>query len=640
MSEEPTTGCLPPKRPTDEQLTVIRHRGKPARLLAGPGTGKTDTFAWRAKDLIETDGVKPERILMLSYSRLSAHELGARIRRCRKGDNPTPKTLHSYALEQLRRNKVASVCGERIVDAWEMKTFFREDLASRIGTTGPKAEALLNAMQADWRLLKDVDKPLPKDRAALEDALRALRPVFDFALLDELVYRLKNWGEKQPEFKPEFDYLMVDEFQDLNKCDQAVIQLIKDRSGAELLVAGDDEQSVHRWRQANPDAIRSFLKDYGAVPFDLTECWRCSQNIIDHAFSVIEPMSDRDPKRAKLVSKQKHSGEVLIVAAKSAQASPKDVARLVAHLVHVEKPCTSGQVLVLVPRRSFAEDYVEAIKKASVRAANLVEPGAVLDTKPIRQLMYALQLAMKPTDSVSFRALLYLEGGIGPARVRPIIDRAVTKGESFIDAARVSTDGKVVAVCARVAGFPAITPTAAAKDAITAMAAYLGTADGERDALLETTLAITGDLSLEIETTLQHVREFRISEQASGEENPDGPARVMSFRQAKGLSSPVVIITDVDDEIVPGGDDRQHLDEQRRLLYVSMTRAERKLYLFYCGTRARDRSAFAGTGRQRKPWEQRTPSRFLADLKIPTKKIDDLVPPAARQAASPRARGH
>ena len=630
VNEESTTPAGPaPKRPTEEQRQVIRHRGKPARLLAGPGTGKTDTFAWRAKDLIETDGVQPERILMLSYSRLSAHELGVRIRRHRTGTNPTPKTLHSYALEQLRRNRVASVCGERIVDGWEMTNFFREDLASRLGMTGAKAEELLNAMQADWRMLKDVDKPLPSDRAAIENALRALRPVFDFALLDELVYRLKSWGEKQPAFKPEFDHVMVDEFQDLNKCDQALIRLIQQRSGADVLVGGDDEQSVHRWRQANPDAIRSFPKDHGAATYELTECWRCGQNIIDHAFSVIEPMSDRDGTRAKLVSKRTDPGEVVIVAAKSAQASPKDVARLVRHLVRIEKSCTSGEVLVLVPRRPFAADYVEALQNAGERAVNLVEPGAVLDTKPIRTLIYALQLSIQPTDDISFRALLHLEGGIGPARIRPIINRAIANTETFIVAARASTDAKVAAVCAKVAKFPQIFPTTNAKDAILAMATFLGTASTERDALLDLALAITGDLSLEIATTVLQMREFRLSEHASGE-NPDGPVRAMSFRQAKGLSAPVVIITDVDDEILPGGDEQEHLDEQRRLLYVSMTRAERKLYLFYCGTRARDKSAFAGTGRRRKPWDQRTPSRFLADLDIVTKKIDELVPAASK----------
>lgn len=630
MSGEPEPTGPRPKRPTDEQRLVIRHRGKPARLLAGPGTGKTDTFAWRAKDLIETDGVPAERILMLSYSRLSAHELGRRIRRYRKGESPTPKTLHAYALEQLRRHRVSSVCGERIVDDWEMKGFFRNDLAVRLGMTGAKAEGLLNAMQADWRMLKDVDKPLPHDRAALEDALRAFRAPFDFALLDELVYRLKTWAEKQPAFRPELRHVMVDEFQDLNRCDQAVIRLLHERSGAELLIAGDDEQSVHGWRQANPDGLRSFLVDYGAAPFELTECWRCGQSIIDHALSVIEPMKGRDPKRARPVSKQKNPGEVLIVAAKSAQASPKDVARLIAHLVHGERSCTTGQVLVLVPRRDFAQAYVDALAKTAVRATNLVQPGAVLDTKSIRGLLYALQLAITSTDSVSFRALLHLEGRIGPARIRPIIERAIAKGQSFIESARASTDPRVKAVCARVTGLPVTAPIVPAREAITTMAAYIGTSDADRDALLDTAEAITGDLSLEIEPSLLQIREFRHSEQASGEENPDGPVRVMSFRQAKGLDAPVVIITDIDDEIVPGTDDPDAIDEQRRLLYVSMTRAEQRLYLFYCGRRARDSSAFAGTGSRRRWWEERTASRFLQDLDIPTKRIDDLVPPSPK----------
>lgn len=188
-------------------------------------------------------------------------------------------------------------------------------------------------------------------------------------------------------------------------------------------------------------------------------------------------------------------------------------------------------------------------------------------------------------------------------------------------------------------GFPQTPPTMPARDAITAMAKYLGTSDTDRDALLTTVEGITGDLTLEIEPTLLQIREFRHSEQVSGEENPNGPVRVMSFRQAKGLSAPVVIITDIDDEIVPGTDDPDGLDEQRRLLYVSMTRAERLLYLFYCGHRARSRTAFAGTGSRRQWWEQRTPSRFLQDLDIPAKSIDDLAPPAPSKRARARTEG-
>jgi DNA helicase-2/ATP-dependent DNA helicase PcrA len=589
--------------------------------MAGPGTGKTDVFAWRVKDLIEQSDIEPDEILVLSFSRMAAGELGRRIHKYRsKGESPTPSTLHSYALARLRRAHAFSVCGNHIVDDWEMTKFFRQDITNHIGGTVGHTSRLLKGMAADWRTLRRDDKPLPAEQAALEAVLRKLRPVYDFALLPELVFRFKRWGQAEPSFKPKFKYMLVDEYQDLNKCDQAAVDLIQRRSGAEVMVAGDDDQSIYGWRDAAPDGIRNFPTKYEAESFDITACHRCGQNIIDDAWTVVEKVEGRAKKR-KMRSTRKDPGAVHICRSETASQGITDVRRLLKHLTKTGQ-CATGQVLVLVSRSSFAKSYVRAFEKAGVKAINYVRPGEVLDRPRVRQLMYALRLGTDRDDPVALRAMLALAGGIGPVKIKEITADAIERQEPFPKAARRSNNAVVRETLNGIAALPDVDRTSHWPGALNRMAKQLKTPQGDVADLIAFVSTIVPDETEEIETCLLAVREFRVDKQSAGDYPPDGPVRVMTMGQAKGLSAEVVIVTDLDDEIVPG---RLPEDEQRRLLYVAMTRAERLLYLFYCTGRRNSASAYAGIGGSRRPGEARSLSHFLQDLNHDACDVEDLI---------------
>ena len=594
--------------------------------MAAPGTGKTDTMAGKIVRLLE-EGVSPDAILALSFSRLAATELAERLSELAPDAVlPRPRTLHSFALEELRKHKLYAVCGDNIIDDWEMEQFFRADLASFIGGTPAAAEKLLNAMQADWRTLKDEDAPLPVDRAKLEDTFRKLRPVFDFVLLGELVYRLKRWASKTPEYAPALQFILVDEYQDMNRCDQELIRLLQSRSQAELLVAGDDDQSIHGWRQANPDGIRDYPKEYSASDFTLTECWRCGQTIIDKAWEVISALDDHSSSRKKPVSMRKESGTVLIVAAKSAQSAHGDVAKLVKARIDAGATA-SGNVMVLVQRRYLGSRYAEAISKTGVSAIDLTSTDKLLDDPEIRRLLYVIRLKLNPADPVAFRALIRLAGGIGPAKTKPMLDAAVAGGKSLRTVvASLSDQAKLTAVLTEVDGVSDITTEMIASEVIRTIAGELGTSEQLLQQFLDLVDGIGDDvISSPIGEALTTLQEFRVNPQPAAKKDVNGPVRVMTMRQAKGLSAEVVIVTDLDDEIMPGSDDQDRIDEQRRTLYVSMTRAVRELYLFYCGTRTKDRTRFAGTGGRRRHSDRRTISRFLDETDIEAKRITDLL---------------
>lgn len=615
------------RQPTREQQAVIDYRGGHLRLLAPPGTGKTDTIAGRIGSLLAESSVSPDLILALSFSRLAAAELNERIVKLRgPDDNPRVRTLHAFALELLRENRLQSVCGNIILDDWEMSNFFRQDIADRMGGSGAAAARLLKAMEADWRMLNPEQVPMPSDRAALEDSLHALRKVFDFALLGELIPRLLRWAITQPAFAPSAKHFLVDEYQDLNRAEQALINLLVERSGAELLVAGDDDQSIYGWRQADMTGIREFVSTHSAVDFSLQECWRCGQEIIDCAWAVISQVPDRPTNRVRPVSKRDFPGKVTMVAARSAQSSPKDVANLVAKLIFSEGATThSGEILILVSRKTQAGSYETSLKEANIPVSNLAESGKTMNKPSIRELFYILRSKLDPSDPIAIRALLALKGGIGSARIKPIINEVIANRGTFVELTRTSTDFRIREVISKLDAIPEPDWNSPGIQAILDLAEELGISADDREELKVLIEGIIGSEELTLKDLIITMREFQVAPQANPDALLDGPVRIMTMRQAKGLSAPVVICTDLDDDIVPGSDDLELIQEQRRLLYVSMTRAIHSLYLFYCGTRSRSSTRFAGTGASRQPWEQRRISRFLDGSQIEAKTINQLL---------------
>ena len=246
----------------DEQKRAASHVGTHARLLAGPGTGKTLVLTRRIVYLIEEKGVNPEQILALTFTRAAAFELKQRVAK-ELGDDRMPKisTLHSFALRQLLRNssRITSLPQPlRIADDWEERHIILEDLKRILNLENiGEAKEFFSQLSADWESLIEEENLTPDPRFI--GAWREHRKIFRYTLRSELVYQLKRSLEQISDFDLEHPilHLLVDEYQDLNKCDLAVIKAISNR-GVEVFVAGDDDQSIYFFRKAHPDGIRIY----------------------------------------------------------------------------------------------------------------------------------------------------------------------------------------------------------------------------------------------------------------------------------------------------------------------------------------------------------------------------------------------
>ncbi len=286
----------------EEQKKAAGHTGRHARLLAGPGTGKTLTLTRHICFLVEDKGVSADTILAFTFTRAAARELDQRVTaELSKERSPRISTLHSFALRQLLKNEaIISALPKplRIADDWEERNIVLEDLKSLLNLDRIReASDLLNELSADWQSLTadESDWEMRFPNAKFLGAWREHRQIYGYTLRSELVYQLKKVLEQRADFELEspINHLLVDEYQDLNRCDLAVVQHIESR-GVELFIAGDDDQSIYGFRKAHPEGIRRFPEEYpDASKLELQVCKRCDQSILALGLFVAQ----QDPRR-------------------------------------------------------------------------------------------------------------------------------------------------------------------------------------------------------------------------------------------------------------------------------------------------------------------------------------------------------
>lgn len=236
----------------NDQRKAAGHIGNHARLLAGPGTGKTLSLTRRICFLIKDRNIEPKQICALTFTRTAAHELRSRLEFIvGKERMPSISTLHAYALRQLLRNseRLTSLpLPLRIADDWEERRIIREDIKALLNLNKIKdVKDKFDDLSADWQRLTadeaDWDRRFPDPKFL--GAWREHREIYGYMLLSELVYQLKRALEQCYDFTLDgpIIHLLVDEYQDLNRCDLAVMKTIGDK-GAEVYVAGDDMTRV------------------------------------------------------------------------------------------------------------------------------------------------------------------------------------------------------------------------------------------------------------------------------------------------------------------------------------------------------------------------------------------------------------
>ncbi len=583
-------------QPTAEQGAILAHViNRNARVLAGPGTGKSATLVALMDRLL---GGEPEpRIKLLTFTRAATAELAKKVSDHPAAATQRPSTIHSFSISVLLQNPGTGNFPHplRIADDWENDEIVYPTLAHRAQIHVRRLENLIREMAANWESLQPQIHPRvdPQERARFVGAWNEHREICGYVLLSELPYALRHALMNHPDLDGlNYNLLIVDEYQDLNACDLDVLRLIAAR-GCSIIGAGDDDQSIYSFRRAAPEGIRRFPEDYpGCDVYPLSVTQRCGRLIIEWALYVIEGDPGRPAHVPRLTSAPASpDGEVALLAFSSETTEAEGIASLVRHLVE-DEGVPAKEILILLRGNhngAFSRPIEAHLQEFEIPCSDPDVVNRILADEANRFVLEIFRLMVHRQDSLAWDSLLQLTSGIGETFFDYIYERArenhVQFGVALIDAYE--------------ANFPDA-PRSAPK-ARTLMEAVTGWLDahilpdeqpeeGWGHYIVENAgngiVPATTEAFTELLYALDGLSESdQGSDRYLSQITPMGKdlalaeslgVRIMTMGGAKGLTVRATIIAGLEEGLVPRPD--CDLGEERRLLYVAMTRAKEFLF--------------------------------------------------------------
>jgi len=613
-----------------DQVKAVDHIGSHARLLAGPGTGKTKTITRRVLSLILRHNTNPDSILLLTFTRLAAAQLRNEIRAILEplGKSiPHVSTLHSFALKQILHNAWRTDVLPRpirIADDWEERHIIQEDLKRALGFKNiGEVRDLIHQLSTDWETLRvdeegwEAQFPNP----AFLGALRAHRTAFGHTLRAELVYLLKRLLNQSGDFELDktYKHVLIDEYQDLNACDLAIVRELASK-GVELFVAGDDDQSIYGFRFAHPVGIRQFPEIYpGTKRLALEICYRCDQKILGAAefVAALDPARLPKPTRTRDDAAE---GEVLIIRCRDQNQEADAVAKKIKVLVN--EGATPNKIAILLRsdrNGALSKPLIQTLSANGV-AASIATESELEELNSYRTALSLLRLSVDPEDSLAIRSILKVgRNGLGDEAQTTILRYAAEKGIRFGVAVKSISENPSLLpkVGTKLAKFisdidPVVEKIRAVEGLPEKFAIALeGVAqEDERQKIREHFERVARESAA---TAIEDfLRAVSISSEKIEQETAPDSVSILTMHQAKGLTFDVCFIVGAEDEFIPGRSQGEREGDERRLLYVSMSRARHKLYITFCNRRT-GTQMYLGRDSGR-IWRRLT--RFLTDSNI------------------------
>jgi DNA helicase-2/ATP-dependent DNA helicase PcrA len=647
------------------QRQAVQATKGPVLVLAGAGSGKTRVIAHRIAWLLGVEGINPRHVLAVTFTNKAAGEMRRRVEDLVLPAGIRPPliaTFHAACVRILRER--ARFVGLQpsfvIYDEEDRLTLVKEAMrqldmderqttpASVVHRISHAKNQMLSVEEAERLARGPREERIATLYRRYEEKLRAEGGVdFDDLLL--LVVRLfETSREALAWYRALWTYVLVDEYQDTNRAQYRIIQLLT-QEHRNLCVVGDPDQSVYRWRGADLRNILDFEKDFpDCLVIPLEQNYRSTKRILGIASAVIANNRARRDKRLWTENDEGEQAKVYRAWDESEEAGW--VAQTVRSLHGQGLPY--GDVAVFYRTNAQSRVLEDALRRASI--PYLIVGGVrFYERREIKDIVAYLRLAVNPADDVAFRrAIAAPSRGVGKATLDRLADAARARGVSLLAAcAEVPADLTTKARRA-LDDFARLIARLAERRTTVALPAFIdevAIASGYRDALKAERTA-EADARLEnIEELVAASEEFGVTQELAGVESVrleaflDSIALVadvdsldddaegvtlMTLHSAKGLEFPAVFLTGMEEGVFPHSrsmDDAEELEEERRLCYVGITRAEQRLWLSYALHR---RIQGYGLGE---------PSRFL--LEIPA---DQLVllnasrsePSAGRAAAA------
>jgi DNA helicase-2/ATP-dependent DNA helicase PcrA len=631
---------------TEPQREAVLHRDGPLLVLAGPGSGKTRVITHRIAHLL-SNGVWPSQILALTFTNKAADEMQRRVAELAPGKRVWLSTFHRFGAKLLRQHAelVGLAPNFTIYDTGDVRqTIKRVIEAHSLKTLHFTPDRLAGAISDAKNKLITADRYEPRPGSTLSQVVAEVYPRYQQRMLassavdfDDLLLHvaqlLHDNAELRAELDERFRYVLVDEYQDTNRAQYVILRALS-HDHPNLAVTGDPDQSIYGWRGADLNNILEFERDFPEVRIvRLERNYRSTKRILRIADELIAHNFRRKQKR--LWTENDEGAAVRLVLYGDQDHEANGIAERIQNAIAAGRRRPSD-FAIFYRVNALSRGLEQALRKARV-PFQMVRGQEFYARKEIKDVLAYCQLVNNPRDDIAFeRTVNTPPRGIGKKTIDRLNLHAYQHGLPLLEAARDAAlvEGLTKGTAAKVLKFVAIV------DRISAVAhgdveEVIGTvleASGYRASLAESDDEQDQNRLANIEELLTDARGFDEQQRSEASET-DGASggglegylerawlvnetdswdadtdkvTLMTLHAAKGLEFPVVFIVAVEDGVLPHervGRHPDELEEERRLAFVGLTRAEEELQLSYAVTRD-----FRGVRRRT------IPSSFLMEM--------------------------
>lgn len=626
------------------QREAVEHEGSPLLVLAGAGSGKTRVITYRIARLL-FDGVPGESILGVTFTNKAAREMRERMTALvgRRAQRVHLSTFHALGLTIVKEDHdvVGLRRGFTIFDTSDQMSVLREQMRRvRVADRRLDTYKILEKILATKRARRnevEIDWGDDYELAAYELYPRYLEEMkaYNAVDFDDLILHasdILSQPDRALKWSTRYEHILVDEYQDTSP-DQLDLLRVLAGTGQNLCVVGDDDQSIYAWRGAAVDNILSFARHFdGAREVVLDQNYRSTNSILRAANAVIVNNAAR--KEKELWSASGEGEPVEIVACSTAEDEAEFVAHTIQRMVYEGRSFEDFAVLYRSNTQSRIFEETLALEKVPYR---LVGGQSLFDKKEVRDALAFLSVVQNPFDEVSLRRIINVPPrGIGPATVQRLTQYAEENGMALWSAMGRAEHVPELDTRARgaISEFLELMQRhayelreASAHGLGDAVERFLEALD-LRDHILTADDApkISARRLENLDQVVRSVRRFAdyaedvdeplgeflrstalVREKDEDEsEAAKGKVTLMTLHSAKGLEFPHVFLVGMEEDILPHRrtlEEGEDLGEERRLCYVGITRARRKLWMTHAVTRVRYGKV-----------DPRTPSRFLDEI--------------------------
>ncbi len=629
------------KNMNTEQSEAVRTTEGPLLIMAGAGSGKTRVLTHRIAYLLDEKDVSPYNILAITFTNKAAKEMKARVEQLvgEEAQVIWMSTFHLMCVRILRRDadRIGIERNFTIIDPTDQKSVIKDVLKNEnIDSKRFEPRMFIGAIS---NLKNELKTPEDAQNEANDYHSQMVATVYkgyqrqlsrnealDF---DDLIMTTINLFERVPEaleyYQNKFQYIHVDEYQDTNKAQYTLIKLLANKF-KNLCVVGDSDQSIYGWRGADIQNILSFEEDYpNAKTIFLEQNYRSTKTILNAANEVIKNNTERKPKG--LWTANTGGDKINYYEATTERDEAEYVVKEI--MKHQRNGKKYSDMAILYRTNAQSRVLEETFMKSNI-PYTMVGGQKFYDRKEIKDLLSYLRVIANSNDDISLQRIINVpKRGVGPSSVEKIQTYAVQNNISMFDALGevdfIGLSKKVTQEC--ISFYEMIQNLIKEQEflEISEIVEEVLVKSGYRDML-------DREQTLESRSRLENLDEFMsvpkdyeentpLEEQSLinfltdlslvadiDEADTESGVTLMTMHSAKGLEFPIVFIMGMEESLFPHiraikSDDDHEMEEERRICYVAITRAEETLYI----TNATTRMLF---GRS----QSNMPSRFLKEI--------------------------